>query len=283
MLKLGVIGYPLKHTLSPVMQNAALQKTGIEGCYLAFEIDPDKLKEAFDGFKVLSFRGYNVTIPYKIQIMEFLDAISDEARAIGAVNTVIIDESGNTRGDNTDYYGFLNTFSENDRQHLKGKKAVVIGSGGASRAVGAALANMQLAEIMFYDKIFETAKNTARHISELARNQVVVSAGALDDIVLQDVSLVVNATPAGMYPHVDATPIEPDHLDHLNPGAILFDLIYRPDETLFIKEAAKRGIKTYCGSEMLVLQGAKAFELWTGQPAPVDLMRQKLLESIQNG
>lgn len=282
MIKLGVIGHPLKHTLSPVMHNAALKTLNLEGIYLPFEVSPERLKDATSGFIALGFKGYNVTIPFKISIMEYLDEITDEAKAVGAVNTVIITPDNKTIGDNTDVFGFMSAFSENDLQNLAGKRSVIIGAGGAARAVGAALLKMKLASITLYDKFPENATATANKLKEVTSYQVSINVDSSDNINLKNIDLLINASPVGMYPHVELCPVSDNLLDDMNPSAIVYDLVYRPFETQLQKKAKERGYKTCAGAEMLVMQGAKAFEKWTLKPAPADVMRERLLESLEN-
>lgn len=282
MIKLGVIGYPLKHTLSPVMHNAALSAMGIPGVYLTFEVTPDSLEDAIDGLKALGFMGYNVTIPFKVKIMDYLDSITDEAQLVGAVNTVIIYPSRITIGDNTDIYGFMSSFKEEDKQFLKTKNAAIIGAGGASRAVGCGLIRMGLTKIDIYDVNLEIAQKTYTILSNLAKEKVEITANNIKDINLNDVQLLINASPVGMYPNVNHTPVESDLLDNLDPKAIVYDLVYYPQETVLLKTAKHKDFKTYNGVEMLVKQGARSLGIWTGQEVPISVMRSSLLEVLKD-
>lgn len=281
MIKLGVIGYPLKHTLSPVMHNPALKKLGLEGIYLPFEIEPGRLEEAAKGFVALGFRGYNVTIPYKVDIMPYLDTITKEAQSVGAVNTVIIDAAGKTTGDNTDVYGFVASLSEEDQQKLKGTHAVIIGAGGASRAVATGLIQLGAAKISLYDMSLGAAEATKAVLDTIDGSSTTIEAKSIDSIDITGASILVNANPVGMHPNVDQTAINTDLLDSMNNHGIVFDLIYRPAETLLLKTAKEKGFTTYNGVEMLVQQGAKALEKWVNKPVPVDVMRNNLIEALK--
>jgi shikimate dehydrogenase len=282
MISLAVIGHPLKHTLSPIMHNAALEQMAIPGVYLPLEVNPDDLKNAVHGLTALGFVGYNVTIPFKMSIIPFLDDITEEARMVGAVNTVIIYPSRKTLGDNTDIIGFMETFSDEEKEFLKGKKASIIGSGGASRAVGAGLIKMGLSEINMYDIKPEMATATCEHLTSIAEGKTRITANEIASIDLTDIHLLVNASPVGMHPHDHQCPIEKEVLQKLDQKAIVFDLIYRPQKTVLLKWAAHYNLKTYNGAEMLVRQGARSLEKWVNQEVPVGLMREKVLEALEN-
>lgn len=282
MIKLGVIGYPLKHTLSPVMHNVALKILEIDGIYLPMEIEPSRLCDATKGLIALGFSGYNVTIPFKIEIMQYLNDITDEAKNLGAVNTVIINKDGSTLGDNTDIYGFIANFSDEDQIKLKGKKAAIIGAGGASRAVGAGLIKLGIKSIDLYDVSKDATKGTIEILSKFGQNNVSLSGNNIDNIDLTNVDILVNASPIGMYPKNNACPVSKEELEKINPDGIVYDLIYKPLETNLIKLARELNYTTYTGEEMLVQQGAKSFEKWTKQQPPVDDMRKSVLEALTN-
>lgn len=282
MIKLGLIGYPLKHTLSPVMHNSAMCEMGISGVYLALEIQPEKLEDAVKGLSALKFLGFNVTIPYKVDVMKFLDNITEEANMVGAVNTVSIYPSGKMVGDNTDVYGFISTFSQEDKAFIKDKNAAIIGAGGASRAVGAALIKLGVTSIDLYDINLDTAHTTGNVISKAANGKVKVNVNSIKNINIDNVSLLINASPVGMHPNTNIMSINEGLLEHLNENAIVFDLIYRPFETQLLKKAKGIGLKTYNGTEMLVQQGAKALELWLNEKVPVNIMRESLLDTLKN-
>ena len=178
MLKLGIIGYPLGHSLSPVMQNVALKKLGIDGSYVALETPPEKLAERIDFLKNEEFRGFNVTIPHKIEIMKYLDSIDNFAKVVGAVNTVVIDENKKFHGYNTDVYGFVQAIPEEIRENLAGKKAAVLGSGGAARAVLVGLIEIGIKEISIFarnqEKSFELKEVILKNFSDVKINCVLL-------------------------------------------------------------------------------------------------------------
>jgi shikimate dehydrogenase len=282
MIKLGVIGYPVKHTLSPVMHNAALAEMSIPGVYLPFEVDPDSLRDAVKGLSVLDFQGYNVTIPFKVSIMDLIDDITEEASLIGSVNTVIIYPSRKTLGANTDIFGFMETFSNEDKELLKGNKAAVLGAGGASRAIGVALCKMGLKEVALYDVYPEKAEDTCKHLNKISFNDTQFKPDDVKNVNLEGVKLLVNASPVGMHPNDHQYPLDREHIECLDKKSIVFDLIYRPQKTVLLKYAEFNGLKVYNGSEMLVRQGAKSLEMWVNQEVPVDIMRDKVIESLEN-
>lgn len=281
MIKLGVIGYPLKHTLSPVMHNVALKQLGIEGIYLPLEIKPSKLEDAAKGLIALGFSGYNVTIPFKIQIMQYLDNISEEAKNLGAVNTVIIDKDGSTLGDNTDIYGFIANLKAEDQKKLQGKRAAIIGAGGASRAVGAGLIKLGIQSIDLYDISKDATQDTIKILSNFSKENVSLSGNESSCIDLNNIDILVNASPIGMYPKNNACPLEKATLEKLNGNSIVYDLIYKPLETNLIKLARELNFTTYTGEEMLVQQGAESFKKWTLQQPPLDDMRKSILEALK--
>ncbi|MEW5822051.1 MAG: shikimate dehydrogenase [Cyanobacteriota bacterium] len=282
MIKLGIIGYPLKHSLSPIMHNPALKHTGIEGSYQPFETKPENLELAVKDFISRGYSGYNVTIPFKIDIIKYLDNITEEAKAAGAVNTVIISPSGKTLGDNTDVYGFMAAFDKDDFEFLTGKNAAIIGSGGAARAVGTALIKMNLAKITIFSRTFKNTAATVETLNIINHNNISIIANTIDNIDIDNVDLLINCSPVGMYPDTNKCPVEKKLIDQLNPDCIVYDLIYRPQETLLIKYARSNNLKTISGDEMLVQQGAMAFEKWTNKKAPINIMREKLLEALNN-
>lgn len=264
MLKFGIIGFPLVHSLSPFMHNAALENAGIEGNYAVFETPPEKLEEQVNFFKEQRFRGFNVTIPHKLEIMKFLDSIDDFAKAVGAVNTVVIDENKKLYGYNTDVYGFVQAIPVEIRENLTGTKAAVIGAGGAAKAVLAGLREMGIAEIIVF-----------------ARNPKSGEELLTENIELSKFSIVVNTTPVGMYGKNEGiSPLSEKSVSTLPADAFIYDIIYKPRKTRLIEIAEKRDLKTLDGLEMLVLQGAKSFEFWTGQKPSVDVMREALLKVV---
>lgn len=275
---LGVIGYPVKHSMSPVMHNAAIATLSIDYVYLPFPIAPEQLKTAIDGFAAIGLRGFNITIPHKQTIMSLLAEVSDVAQAIGAVNTVWWSDRG-WCGTNTDAAGFMAPLQTVERNWAD-SPALVLGNGGAARAVVAACHQLGCPEIL-------VAGRSADKLSAFAQSwqtsplQPKVSTHRWDtlDKLLPEVGLVVNATPIGMAPKVEASPLSQAQMDLLSQRAIVYDLIYTPRPTQLLKQAQAKGLLTFDGLEMLVQQGAAALEIWIQQVPPVDIMRQALLEA----
>ncbi|MBT9311983.1 shikimate dehydrogenase [Leptothoe kymatousa] len=277
---LGVIGHPVKHSMSPVMHNAAIANLGLDYVYLPFPIAPDQLKTAIDGFAAVGVQGFSITIPHKQTIMPLLAGVSDVAQAIGAVNTVWRNDRG-WCGTNTDALGFMAPLKAMD-QDWRQVPALVLGNGGAARAVVAACHQLGCPEIWVVGRSPEklAAFADSWDASPLQPNLSVHGWDSLDQLLPQ-VGLVVNSTPVGMAPNVDASPLSPSQIDHLPPQAIAYDLIYTPRPTVFLQRAKALGLETIDGLEMLVQQGAAALEIWTQQTPPVDVMRQALEHELQ--
>jgi len=270
----GVIGDPIRHSRSPVMLNRAFREAGINGAYGAFHVAPERLGEAIAGIRALGFRGLNVTIPHKIEVMAHLDEIDEGARAIGAVNT-IANENGRLIGYNTDGIGYVRSLKEESEPNLAGKKIVVVGCGGAARGIVWALARENPGAIVLTNRTAERARELAAFF---ARPDVTAADwGRLRD-ECADADIVINTTSVGMSPDVDSTPLDPAWL---KPGAVASDLIYNPLKTAFLKGAEERGCRVHGGLGMFVHQGAYAFEYWTGRPAPAEAMRAAVLESFE--
>jgi shikimate dehydrogenase len=270
----GVIGDPIRHSKSPIMLNRAFGERGINGAYAAFHVEPGKLGEAIGGIRALGFRGLNVTIPHKIEVMKYLDEIHPGARAAGAVNT-IVNENGRLIGYNTDGIGYVRSLKEEAEPNLSGRTILVLGAGGASRGILWALAQEKPAKLLLANRTDEKAVELAKAFAP----EIDVTAIAWTDVeaACRDADVVINTTSVGMSPNVEATPIDPAWLKH---GAIASDLIYNPLQTKFIREAEARGCRAHGGLGMFIYQGAYAFEYWTGQLAPVEVMRDTVMASF---
>lgn len=253
---LGLIGDPVEHSLSPRLHSFLIARAGLNYCYLAFRVPRDSLGDALSGMRALGIRGLNVTIPHKEAVIPFLDELSPAADAIGAVN-VIINDDGHLRGDNTDWEGFLKALATRDMTPC-GRRAVVIGAGGAAAAVAYALLSSG-AEVVLVNRTPERARALARRFSTLGK----VASGSLDELAvfLREAELLVNATPVGMAPYVGESPVPPNLL---REGLVVYDLVYVPPETKLLRDAQERGCVAIGGLEMLVHQGIRALELWTG-------------------
>ena len=273
---LAVIGAPIAHSLSPIIQNAALHAAGLDYVYTALPVRADALASAVRGLRDAGIAGFNVTIPFKTEIIPLLDALSEDARRIQAVNTVVI-EDGRLVGHNTDVMGFLAGFAERGIA-LTGKNAVLIGAGGAARAALWGLLRSGVSSIVI--GVRNAAKGAALAADFAADGDV--RAVSFDDTAwiaaCSDADLVVQTTPLGMTPHTEEMP--PVDAAMINPSAVVYDLIYTPAETRFLREARARGCETINGETMLVAQGAEAFSLWTGVRPDMELMKRTLREEL---
>lgn len=274
---LGVIGHPIEHSLSPLMHNAALTQLGLDYVYLPFPVAPENLTTAIAGFASIGVVGFSITIPHKQAILPLLSEISPIAQAIGAVNTVV-NKGNKWLGTNTDVEGFIAPLQTTYHQDWSQKKAVILGNGGAARAVVAGCVQLGLAEIHVVGRnlqklqVFEQSWQN----SPFADKFQVHEWTELPNL-LHQANLLVNTTPIGMYPHVEQSPLSSQEMSYLPGDAIAYDLIYIPKPTKFLHLAQKQGIVTIDGLEMLVQQGAAALKIWLQQETvPVTQMRQAL-------
>ena len=255
----GLLGYPIEHSVSPAMHNAAFAHLGLDWVYLPRPVLPERLGEALRGLPALGFRGANLTIPHKEQALAYLDDVTPEARALGAVNTITI-EDYRLVGHNTDADGFLAALTEAGGQY---QRAVVLGAGGGARAVVYVLRKLGISVTV--------ANRTPERALRLSVDVCALDAPSLGE-ALKQADLLVNATPVGMWPAVEASPL-PEGLN-LAPDLTVFDLVYNPWETRLLRQARLSGARTISGLGMLVYQGAAAFRLWTGIEPPLEVMRQ---------
>lgn len=269
---LGVMGWPIAHSLSPVLQNAAIEKAGLDYVYISLPVPPDKLKEAVAGLKAMNFAGWNVTIPHKQAIMAELDEVDEAARIIGAVNTVV-NREGHLTGYNTDYIGFMQPL-EKAGADLKGKEAALLGAGGAARAVIWGLLRAGVKSITLGVRNPQKASLLAEEFSKYGDIRVLHWEDEAFDEQLGRTDLLVNTTPLGMYPHVEGMP--PVDWAKLKTTALVYDIIYTPARTRFLREAEEHGHKAVNGESMLAGQGAAAFALWTGVTPDLELMKKAL-------
>ncbi|MDD6382975.1 MAG: shikimate dehydrogenase [Selenomonadaceae bacterium] len=275
---LGVMGWPILHSLSPVLQNAALEKAGLDYVYVALPVPPEKLRTAVAGLQAMGFAGWNVTIPHKQAIMPLLDEIDEDARIIGAVNTVI-HKDGRLIGHNTDVTGFLLPFKRRGID-LRGKKVALLGAGGAARAVIWGLLREGVSSLAIGVR---NPRKAEPLIEEFAPYGILHIHHWEDEAFreeLGEADLLVNTTPLGMTPHTDGMP--PVVWQDLKASAIVYDIIYTPAHTRFLREAAAHGHTILNGEEMLAGQGAAAFALWTGQEADLDCMLTALRAELSS-
>lgn len=272
----GIFGHPVEHSFSPGMHNAAFKKLGMDACYVPFAVSPEKLEYAIRAVVPLGLRGLNITVPHKERVSAYLDELSDEARLIGAVNTIEV-RNGRLIGHNTDGRGFLRALNEHGWTDLKGKKFLFIGSGGAARAVGFSLALAGAASIVFLDLDVRKASLLANDIRNKTEVPAVVAGHETLPEYAADADCLINATPLGLR-KVDPLPI-PARL--VQKKHLVCDLVYNPPDTALLKMAGERGAKKLRGLGMLLYQGVIAFEIWTGEKAPVRVMKNALSRQIR--
>ena len=268
---IGLIGYPVEHSLSPAMHNAAFTQLGLWYRYVLLPTPPGELERCVGEYVKAGIAGWNVTVPHKEGMVSLLDEMSDEVRAIGACNTVRV-EGGRLRGFNTDTTGFMRGLEDAGGIHAE-SRVVVLGAGGAARGVAWALRRAGH-EVIILSRKPEQASALAGALGAYS--------GPLDRITLESAlegaALLVNCTPAGMWPEVEQSAL-PEGV-HLSAKMLVYDLVYRPRPTLMLQKATQAGCRTQDGLAMLVYQGAAAFELWTGHRAPVETMRQACLDGL---
>lgn len=267
----GIIGYPIEHTLSPSFQNAAFNAVGLDWVYLPFAVAPKDLESAVLGLAACGCRGLNVTMPHKQAVMLIVDDLDESARLARAVNTIQL-KGGRLIGYNTDGLGFIRSLKDETGYIPEGKAVLIAGAGGAARSVAVALAGAGASEIKILNRTRQKAEEIVGMIkSDFPMCRAVV--GEIDDPAeVTGHDLIVNATSMGM----EANPEGPLALDLLLPTQIVYDVVYWPSETRFLKAARRRGAKTVNGAKMLLYQGAEAFTIWTGLPAPLNRMAKAL-------
>jgi len=278
MQKFGVIGYPLTHSLSPQIHNYAFQKLNIDAAYEKIEITPDSFTETVRKLKNSTLNGLNITIPYKLKIMTFLDEIDTDAKTIGAVNTIVKKEN-EWIGYNTDVHGFLTPLLK-----LKNRVShcLVLGTGGATRAVIFSLAKyLDILSITIAGRNLNKAEELCSEFgSQFGMIQFDNRFLSGTESILSDFNLIVNTTSLGTYPNIETTPLP--NITNLDEQIIFYDLVYNPLETKFLKDAGKAGKNIYLinGMEMLLQQAASAFKLWTNEEMPIEDVREYINNEI---
>jgi len=274
----GVIGFPIEHSLSPPMHNAAFAKLGMDWAYVAYRVEPARVPEAIRGIVALGMVGLNVTIPHKQAAAELVDELDPAARALHSVNT-IHNLSGMLKGYSTDGPGFVRSVEETGAR-LQGKAVTLIGAGGSARAVAYALVSAGVGSLTVAARRPQKAEEVAAMVTEHTGRSVAVvdlnSPSARETVLRSDI--LVDSTSVGMHPNVDVPPVIP--ADWMHAGQLVCDLTYNPRETCLLKAARAAGAETLDGTGMLVHQGAIAFEIWTGVKAPVETMREALLKEL---
>lgn len=273
-LLLGVMGDPIIHSKSPAMHGVALAACGIDGKYVPLHVKANQLEEAIKGIRALGFRGVNVTVPHKVEVMKYLDHLDDGARYIGAVNTIVNDE-GRLIGYNTDGIGYIRSLQEEVVPDLSGKSVLVLGSGGAARGIIYALLQQKPRSVVVANRTEQKAKELATDLSHLGN----IAGCSMDRVkeYIQGIDVVINTTSVGMFPNIEEMPIDPDLIPN---GIIVSDLIYNPLKTELLRHAELKGCQIHNGLGMFLYQGAYAFEYWTGCSAPIDFMRKAVMDSL---
>ena len=270
----GLIGHPVEHSFSPPMHNAAFDELGMDYAYVAFDVNPADLQTAIEGAKSLNIKGFNVTIPHKIEVMKFLDEIDEVAGLIGAVNTI---DFKNLKGYNTDGIGAVRAIEE--VTSIKNKNVVVAGAGGASRAMSFYLEKYGAESMAILNRNVEKAQGLAADVSQSGLIGE-VKADSISEIrnYLKDADILVDTTPIGMHPNISDEPIA--LAEDMDEDLVVFDAVYNPNETVLLKEAIKAGANPVYGIKMLLYQGAESFKIWTGRDAPVDVMEKALKDTL---
>lgn len=279
---IGLLGNPLKHSMSPHMHNSAFEKLGLDYVYLCFEVEQGHVKEGLEALKTFNALGSNITFPHKQDVLEYLDDISEDAKIIGSVNTVLIDpKTKKTTGYNTDGRGFVASVEEKGVAY-KNRKVVIIGVGGAGRAIAIQLAYEGVSEIVIKEVNEELAKEVKGTIEEnISTCKVKLISQDEGELTkeLEDATLFINATPLGMKGREDLCAISSAAVfPKDNKSLFVYDIVYDPRETKFMKYAKEAGLQTSNGINMMIWQGAIAFKIWLGVDMPQDYVRQELFQ-----
>ena len=271
----AVIGNPIGHSLSPAIHNAAFSALDLDFIYMAFPVED--VKGALAGMRAIeNFRGMSVTIPHKTEVMKYVDEIADVDRSIGSINTVI-HENGKLVGVGTDGTGALKALVDNGVE-VDGRNVLMLGAGGAARAISFTLARKtRLAELTILDVNEAMLQGLTADLA--AGTDAVITSGAMTDLpaAMERADIIINCTPVGMHPKVDASLVPPELF---RPGQAVFDIVYTPLETKLLADARSRGLKVIQGVEMFINQAVLQFELFSGKPAPVEVMRRVVMERL---
>jgi shikimate dehydrogenase len=273
----GVFGHPVAENPTIVMQEAAFQKMGLDWRYLTIEVYPQDLATAMSGLRAMNMRGINLTIPHKVEVLKYLDKIAPDAALIGAVNTVRV-ENKMLIGENTDGKGFLHSVREDAQIDPRGKKMVILGAGGAARAISVESALAGARKITIVNRTVERGRKLVDLINTKTQASAEFVEWNLTYPIPADTDILVNATSIGLFPDINS---KPDiNYNTITAKMVVCDVIPNPPYTGFLKEAEKKGAKILDGLGMLVYQGAIGFKMWTGQDAPVETMHQALKEAF---
>jgi shikimate dehydrogenase len=270
----GIIGYPLKHSLSSVMHNAAFSALNLNFKYHVFEIKEDQLVQTLDALKFKNFKGLNITHPFKLKVMDYLDFIDDSAQMVGSVNT-IINTNGKLTGYNTDSQGAISALTECKVNLDAQNKILILGAGGAAHAVAIPLAKKKN-QVFIANRTQSSAQELCSMLKPFCESEAI----ALEKVpeIIDDMNILINCTPVGMMEGPKGTLISGDLM---GSDLIVFDMVYNPKETPLLKAAKGKGAKIIYGYKMFVLQGALSFELWTKEKAPLEIMQKTVLENLK--
>lgn len=277
----GVIGDPIEHSLSPLMHNSAIVTMGIDAVYIPFNVKPQFLENAISSIIPMNIKGLNVTVPHKTEVMKYLDRLTDVAKAVGAVNT-IINDNGALTGDNTDVYGFEMCLKKDGDVEIFPERISILGAGGAARGVAYACSMRdEVREVIVLNRTFSKAEKLVEELSCVTGKTLVPMPADKETLkrMLPPSGLVVNTTSVGMYPDISSSPVL--YPDVFHDGQVICDIIYNPLETKFLREASSRGARIVGGLAMLAYQGARSLSLWTGKDAPANVMLDVLREKFR--
>ncbi len=281
MYKFGLIGYPLSHSMSKVIQEAAFKSIGEEGSYDILETEQEDLIDRIKYLRAYGYQGFNVTIPLKVPITLFLSGVDNIANVAGSANTIKIMPDSSLQGYNTDVYGFVEAIPKEIQDEIKGKNIAILGNGGAARAVAVGLSILKVKKLDFYVR---NIINAAEMIEMIRRNfpEVEMNCYQIDNLKnLSEYKMLVNTTPIGMKSKaMGISPIDEHIVKTLSEDSIVYDLVYNPLKTELIRIAKRNGIRTIHGLDMLIYQGAKAFEIWTGKKPDIQAMKIAALEEM---
>jgi shikimate dehydrogenase len=273
----GVLGYPVAENPTGVMQEAAFAAAGLNWRYLNIEVKPELLSEAMRGVRAFGMKGINLTIPHKVAVLDYLDELSPEAKVIGAVNTVRRD-GDRLIGENTDGKGFLRGVQVDARVDPRGKKVVMIGAGGAARAIATELILAGVSDLLVVNRTPARGEKMVADLKANTGGSIRFEAWRGTYRPANDVDIFVNVTSIGLYPDVNAMPAV--DLSGAKKGMLVCDAVFNPPETPLLKAAKARGLLVLDGLSMLVYQGTIGFEMWTGHPAPEQVMKDALRRAL---
>ena len=263
----GLIGHPVEHTFSPQMHNSAFSKLKMNYIYAAFDVKPENLEKAIKNAEALDIKGFNVTIPHKVNVIQYLNDIDETAKQIGAVNTI---DFKNLKGYNTDGLGAVKAIEEITK--VKNKNILIAGAGGASRAIAFYLKKNNVNEITILNRNIQKAQNLA--------DELEASSDSISQInkYMENTDILINTTPIGMYPNINDTPIT--NAENMHEEQVVFDAVYNPNKTQLLNEAIKAAAKPVYGIKMLLYQGAESFRIWTGKKPPIKTMEETLKKTL---